>query len=843
LSASSRASLIIISTHYGVDNPFNKLIVDIRAEVKKGKVITIAFDDAIRDGLYERVALVSPKAILSKEEWIADIRGKYGAAAAQELDCIPTQGGASWLDPSMFTACTHTEAGKPELYQKGPAFHGYDVARRRDGIIQWTFEEVGDHLWLREKWERVNVTFRAQREHFGYVMRTYKVLGAGLDQTGMGEPQTEMLQDEWGASRVHGYILSGPQRLALAGMLREEVENGTIHFDVSDETRADLLALKRAGPEGKALMEGPIHADRFWAAAIAVAEARGVRIEYGYTGANEASRNDNFEDDRDARLGLGRWASAAAEVKSIAVVSWGAPAVVAGDSAGRRLSVSAPSGVAAAAGPRDSWGAPAIVTGDAQGRRTVPEVRPLTSGGRAAALDRVAWGAPGLSVLSAVGARVSHVSIAGVADAQTRFLRRQAAIRARRALYGLSTEPDWSALRMATGLSHIINYGQSLSTGEAAGGNTVSTDLSYARMFHGGPRPQDGGADRFDTLDPYREIDGRETPVGGCLVMLAQLLAQEYEIDAATMGLLFLGSSPGQGDTPSDVLWDEAQAYYQRLCDNITYGYARAGDLGVGYDVLACLYEQGESDYDYDDPADDATVGDTWTTNVTNGLDALSVFYQGVTGYSKSIPMALYQTATHLFYSKTYPAIALAQLNLAMTDDRFCMSTPTHFMRFMDQGFSGGGRVHLFKDSYAWMGAYHALALWSWIFHGKKPFPLAPVDARRAAKIISLRYDVKDRRLKWDRQIPNPGNYGFTVVDSSGANLALANPPTIVGRDMVEIQLTANVPAGAKVRAGWIGDGSRGICCLRDDAGDTLTFDLLNLPMHRWAPISETTIA
>ncbi len=290
-------SIIIVSTHFGVDNPFNTLINEIRSGERAGAVMTITFNDAIADGLYERVALVAPKAILPKEQWIADIRKKYGAAAAQELDCIPSIGGNPWIDPAHLTACSHPDAGKPELYQKGPAFHGYDVARRRDGIIQWTFEEVGGILWLREKWEAVNETFRVQREHFDYVMKTYRVLGAGIDQTGMGEVQTELLQDKYGAV-VEGFILSAPTRLVLATMLRERFEEGTIRIDCSAETRTDLLALKRAGPKGKALVENKVHPDRFWAAALAVAKAAGVRIEYAY----EAVGNRSHDADEDERF-------------------------------------------------------------------------------------------------------------------------------------------------------------------------------------------------------------------------------------------------------------------------------------------------------------------------------------------------------------------------------------------------------------------------------------------------------------------------------------------------------------------------------------------------------------
>jgi phage FluMu gp28-like protein len=51
--------VLVISTHDGVDNPFARLIADIRSEKRKGKVIRVTFDDAVADGLYERIALVT----------------------------------------------------------------------------------------------------------------------------------------------------------------------------------------------------------------------------------------------------------------------------------------------------------------------------------------------------------------------------------------------------------------------------------------------------------------------------------------------------------------------------------------------------------------------------------------------------------------------------------------------------------------------------------------------------------------------------------------------------------------------------------------------------------------
>ena len=47
----------IISTHDGVDNPFNELINDVRAGKKPYSVHRITFDEAVEQGLYRRICL------------------------------------------------------------------------------------------------------------------------------------------------------------------------------------------------------------------------------------------------------------------------------------------------------------------------------------------------------------------------------------------------------------------------------------------------------------------------------------------------------------------------------------------------------------------------------------------------------------------------------------------------------------------------------------------------------------------------------------------------------------------------------------------------------------------
>lgn len=87
----------IISTHNGMKNPFNQLIRDARAGLNAFKVFHCTFDDAVNNGLYERVCFIKgwPPTPEGKQAWYDKIRKGYGtntAAMKEELDAIPREG-------------------------------------------------------------------------------------------------------------------------------------------------------------------------------------------------------------------------------------------------------------------------------------------------------------------------------------------------------------------------------------------------------------------------------------------------------------------------------------------------------------------------------------------------------------------------------------------------------------------------------------------------------------------------------------------------------------------------------------------------------------------------------
>lgn len=91
--------VVIISTHDGVENPFNQLVEDAKTKRKPYAHIRVSFDEALRQGLYMRICEVkgadwSPEA---EAEWRAKVYAEYGDDADEELKAIPRASGGKYF--------------------------------------------------------------------------------------------------------------------------------------------------------------------------------------------------------------------------------------------------------------------------------------------------------------------------------------------------------------------------------------------------------------------------------------------------------------------------------------------------------------------------------------------------------------------------------------------------------------------------------------------------------------------------------------------------------------------------------------------------------------------------
>lgn len=109
--------VVVCSTHDGAENEFNLKIQDILGGRSKYKHLRIDLDDALRDGLYERICLVnglewSPEAEAQFRQELIDF---YGDAADEELFCVPSQGSGTWLSAPLIESRMTSSAPVLEL--------------------------------------------------------------------------------------------------------------------------------------------------------------------------------------------------------------------------------------------------------------------------------------------------------------------------------------------------------------------------------------------------------------------------------------------------------------------------------------------------------------------------------------------------------------------------------------------------------------------------------------------------------------------------------------------------------------------------------------------------------
>ncbi len=95
------ARVRLISTHNGVDNPFNQYIQDALAGKLNYSVHRITLEDAVKEGLYRRICYVTGQTWTPDmdDQWVINEYAKYPnkELADEELGCVPRKSGGTYL--------------------------------------------------------------------------------------------------------------------------------------------------------------------------------------------------------------------------------------------------------------------------------------------------------------------------------------------------------------------------------------------------------------------------------------------------------------------------------------------------------------------------------------------------------------------------------------------------------------------------------------------------------------------------------------------------------------------------------------------------------------------------
>lgn len=85
--------VMVVSTHDGINNPFNLLCESVKNGENKYYIQRTTFKEAIKDGLYKRICLILNQGwtLDSEREWVQEIYKQYADGASEELDVIPSE--------------------------------------------------------------------------------------------------------------------------------------------------------------------------------------------------------------------------------------------------------------------------------------------------------------------------------------------------------------------------------------------------------------------------------------------------------------------------------------------------------------------------------------------------------------------------------------------------------------------------------------------------------------------------------------------------------------------------------------------------------------------------------
>ena len=279
--------ITVISSHNGKNNPFAQFCRDIEAGRygTDATVVTVTFDDAVANGLYERVCFMkgTPPTVEGKKAWYTKIRNGYGvrkAAMREELDAIPRDGNGVclpgvWIEQAMVLEpeCVLRLTLDEDFVLKSPAereswmadwirrylepalalldprerhVFSHDYARHRD-FSSWGAMVLGAGMRRRVPLvvEMHKVPYAQQRQLTWYAIeRLPRRCGGAMDATGSGEPLAEETADKFGHSHVHQVKLNRAWYGTWMPKLVQGFEDGMIDIPADPNIAQDLRAIE-----------------------------------------------------------------------------------------------------------------------------------------------------------------------------------------------------------------------------------------------------------------------------------------------------------------------------------------------------------------------------------------------------------------------------------------------------------------------------------------------------------------------------------------------------------------------------------------------------------------------
>ncbi|MBB4302340.1 phage FluMu gp28-like protein [Rhodobium orientis] len=272
----------VLSTHDGEDNPFNNLVQDVRAGRRPYNLVRFDFDEALKDGLYQRICLVTAKqwSVEAEAKFRSEIIGFYGEGADEELFCIPSKGSGTFLPGHLIRAAMSPDI--PVIRWEPPADLVHRPESERASIVEaWCEDALRPHLDTLNKalrhcfgedfarvadltviWPFViqrtmdlatpfvvelrNVPFECQKQILFFILdRMPRLSGGAMDATGNGAYLAEVAQQKYGASLVEAVHFTTEWYRENTPKFKAAFEDGSLLIPKDDDVYTDLRVFKK----------------------------------------------------------------------------------------------------------------------------------------------------------------------------------------------------------------------------------------------------------------------------------------------------------------------------------------------------------------------------------------------------------------------------------------------------------------------------------------------------------------------------------------------------------------------------------------------------------------------
>lgn len=270
----------LISTHNGIDNPFNQLVLAIRAQKRNYSLHRITLDDALDDGLYRRICQTQgkPWTLAGQTAWRNELVDTYGDDAEEELFCNPRSSAVVYL-PSMLVEArmrvdypvlrlslqddfVHQRESEKDWWMKvwleehlQPLLLGLNREHRhyfgedfgRNGDLS-VFAPIAEESTLTRYcpflFELRNVPFKQQEQCLEFMVNGLpNFIGGAMDARGNGQHLAEFAGNKWG-SKIAQVKLTNNDYGVMVPRYKTALEDGSLWLPKDADVLADHRAVR-----------------------------------------------------------------------------------------------------------------------------------------------------------------------------------------------------------------------------------------------------------------------------------------------------------------------------------------------------------------------------------------------------------------------------------------------------------------------------------------------------------------------------------------------------------------------------------------------------------------------